>query len=1666
MTAAGTQYVNPVSGSIGFTLVTSGGAGTGSGSGYLTAPQVVLSGGGGSGATATATINAKNQVATVNLTNAGTGYTSAPTVTFVPDSTVSGATVVDGGSGYVTGDVVTFTGGGGTGAVGKVSAVTIAAGLTLGSVNGGSGYTLPPTVTLTNVGAAPTLAATVTASLTSSTLIAGTTDVTLTGTANANGSYGSGFTAPTATVSVPQVTGTTATATPIVGFALAVPATFPASPGGSWDPTTTVINVNLPDLQGGVPPSGGTVTVDPILGTITGITFATPGSGYSVAPTATISDGLFNSATMTLPLAAGSGQIFGVKITGVGSGYTAPATVKITDATGTGAPVVTAAVATVANGTTPSYLPIGVVKLTVNNPGQGYTAAPTVALNPAAGDATAPAAGTANAASATLAMGQIIGSITGVTMTSVGSGYLSAPAVSVTSANGAGANLTAGLLAAGVGAQATVVTSTSSAPVVQTKAEQELWDDYGRYNSTGGVELPYTTASIQTTIPLNYIDAPTEVIGDGEVQIWKLVDNGFWSNSIHFNMANVQLINRVGWDGTVKAPASNEVGWKDTLRLNPLEDVIVAVQGKRATAPFGQPRSTRLQDPLTLAGAPTAPAAPAALTPGVQYASGLGFTADPNVVQPAGMMASAVLPGGPGDALVAVNKVLLTTTTNTNVLPASPTSNYDNEFLWGSAILGHGTDDFQRPVVFNPTVVQPDASALADLLGTGTLTWNDPTPTSTPATTLANPKNEIGYAMLQAPITNINKNQVGAWTPMATPFASLPANTVSYAEPAALVAPNLPTYYAYQLVAYNAAGATPSNAVFEAPPAAPTGLVLTPSFIANATTTSDVTLTAQWQDLAINETNYIVTKTDLTAASAPTVITTPPNTNVATPTTTWVDPAALVEGDTYQYDVIARNSFGDSTPVLSGTVKAPISVPLAPTVSFTQQQVTCPATVPVRCAPDDVLVSWTDNAFNETSYTVARAGGNVPFTTVTLPASALNVSGGTMTYTDTTAQEGVAYTYTVSAVNAVGAGSASVNVTEAVTAPTVPTNLVVTPATTLDANGMYTDTANLSWSDNAYNEAGYQITRTVTAPANLAASTPPVVINVAGSSANNPMGTKTASWTASPTLSYTDTGLIDGVTYSWSVAGVNATAPAGGPAAAFGKAMPGIVIASPTALAATPNRTGLSIGLSWTDNSTNETDWMVEESVSTNNGVSFGPWIVANGSPMASNTTASTGTRVNFNRANVATTPGTIYNFRVSARNLANHSDSHPYAFATANLNAPVLNSAPTLAVPTISANGRVTLTWTAVTPPAGTTISYLINGVAVNPLPTGALTYSYRPGVAALQAGLTFSVQAVATAIRVANPTVFGTTVGPISNVQTFKATAPAAPAMPTGLAATIAAATGAVTLNWTAVTPAAGTTISYLAIIDGAAPVAITRGAAVALATGTTHTVSIASVATALGLSTTSAYTAPLTIDLTAAAVPNAPATLTVSATTLNWTAPAALAGTVSTNVTYTYNVQKSVDGGLTWTLLTPTPITARTLAAASPAGTNYQYSVQAMATRYGLPTSAPSAWKTTTFNTAALVSTGVTNALAATPARTFNVSFTNTSLNLTGFTVQRRLGAGAWTTVAVTVTPALNTATTYSFSNTVTAAGSYTYRVAASSAAGGALVYSAASNAVTTP
>ena len=182
-------------------------------------------------------------------------------------------------------------------------------------------------------------------------------------------------------------------------------------------------------------------------------------------------------------------------------------------------------------------------------------------------------------------------------------------------------------------------------------------------NATLGVELPFTNVTTQTTIPLGYVDPPTENItnsdaatqigslGDG-TQIWKITHNGVDTHAIHFHLFNVQLINRVGWDGAIRPPDPNELGWKETVRMNPLEDVIVALRPDRAR---------RCPSSSATASGRSIPTMPV---------------------------------GGDASRLI--------DPTDGNAITRAPTTspNFGWEYVWHCHLLGHEENDMMRPIVF------------------------------------------------------------------------------------------------------------------------------------------------------------------------------------------------------------------------------------------------------------------------------------------------------------------------------------------------------------------------------------------------------------------------------------------------------------------------------------------------------------------------------------------------------------------------------------------------------------------------------------------------------------------------------------------------------------------------------------------------------------------------------------------------------------------------------------------------------------------------------------------------------------------------------------------------------------------------------------------------------
>lgn len=199
------------------------------------------------------------------------------------------------------------------------------------------------------------------------------------------------------------------------------------------------------------------------------------------------------------------------------------------------------------------------------------------------------------------------------------------------------------------------------------------FDDYGRMSTNLGLELPFTQVGNQNFTLQSYSDPPTELINftrqavpigdpseDG-TQIWKVTHNGVDTHPVHFHLFHVQLINRVGWDGGIRLPHPTELGWKDTVRISPLEDTIVALRPiapRPADLPWKLPNSIR------------------PLEPALPINSTLGFTN----IDPLGNPITPPL---------------------TNQL-----TNFGWEYIWHCHILSHEEHDMMRAIGF---AVPPEA---------------------------------------------------------------------------------------------------------------------------------------------------------------------------------------------------------------------------------------------------------------------------------------------------------------------------------------------------------------------------------------------------------------------------------------------------------------------------------------------------------------------------------------------------------------------------------------------------------------------------------------------------------------------------------------------------------------------------------------------------------------------------------------------------------------------------------------------------------------------------------------------------------------------------------------------------------------------------------------------
>lgn len=517
---------------------------TDGGYGYTQTPTVSITGGGGSGATAAALING---ITSIVVTNGGTDYTSVPNVSITGgdgsgataiatiSTIITNITVTNPGFGYTSAPNVVLSGGTGTGAA-AVANVYMGRVVSITLTSPGVGYTQAPTVIFTGGGG------TGAAAIVNTTNIVDQINIT---------NSGSGYTqAPN--VSITGGGGSGATAIAQIGGIAKISVTNGGS--GYTSPTVTINDL-----------TGAGASAEAILSNVIDkIDVIDGGSGYTSAPTVTIYSGGGSGATAHAIVDNITETITSIVVDRLGYGYVNTPKVSITGGGGSGAKATVNMTQIISD-------------IMITDSGNNYTQ-PTVSISDMSGSGA-----TADA---------MINPVTGIILTNPGTNYTGEPTVTI-SGLGTGAN-----------AKAIGITL----PIIFKSIVEEFDLNYGRMTAQLGVEIPNTLTVGQVSIPYYDTDPPTELLNGNwdakdpnavtqdSVQIWCVTHNGVDTHSIHLHLVNFQLINRIGWDGAIRGPEDNEVGWKDTVRMNPLENCIIAIRTIAPDVPFDIPNSIRPLD--------------------------------------------------------------------------------------------------------------------------------------------------------------------------------------------------------------------------------------------------------------------------------------------------------------------------------------------------------------------------------------------------------------------------------------------------------------------------------------------------------------------------------------------------------------------------------------------------------------------------------------------------------------------------------------------------------------------------------------------------------------------------------------------------------------------------------------------------------------------------------------------------------------------------------------------------------------------------------------------------------------------------------------------------------------------------------------------------------------
>ena len=302
-----------------------------------------------------------------------------------------------------------------------------------------------------------------------------------------------------------------------------------------------------------------------------------------------------------------------------------------------------------------------------------------------------------------------------------------------------------------------------------------------------GLEAPGATPLLQNIILYPYVNPATEVLDSTGTAEQPRCDPHFlgcrWDPDLEDHpqrggyapdplppVRYSSLINRVAWDNIISPPDPNELGWKDTVRINPLQDTYVALRPIVPVLPFAVPDSKRPLNPMMPLGA---------------------RGRSERCQRERGRVQQHRCQRQPPPPIV--NDIV----------------NFGWEYVWHCHILSHEEMDMMRPQsVFVPRELA-DAPVLSATGYSGApinLTWTDGTPVTTFAgPTWGKPKAEIGYRIERA----IGESG-GTFEPVGTALA----NATSFTDNTTV----LGTRYRYNVVAFNAAGDSISNTVLAALP--------------------------------------------------------------------------------------------------------------------------------------------------------------------------------------------------------------------------------------------------------------------------------------------------------------------------------------------------------------------------------------------------------------------------------------------------------------------------------------------------------------------------------------------------------------------------------------------------------------------------------------------------------------------------------------------------------------------------------------------------------------------------------------------------------------------------------------------------------------------------------